>query len=96
MSGVITNGVQYEHCCHCGDFVPLDELNYGHSTKWPDHNAVDLCDDCFESNRKHYIHRFTVVSNWRWVLWSDALSADASLTQYSKLTADLMANAKYT
>ena len=47
MSGVILeDGVQWEHCNHCGGWVRFDEIISGPSPKWPEHPFVDLCPDC--------------------------------------------------
>jgi len=48
MSGVIDkSGQQWEHCCHCGEFVKFEELMVGYSPKWPNHAYVDLCPKCY-------------------------------------------------
>jgi hypothetical protein len=91
MSGVIDKtGQQWEHCCQCGDFTKLEELHYAYSPAWPKYMAVDLCDACFNKNHKHYTHRFTVINNWKHVLWSDAMAEDASLIQYRALNPKLI------
>lgn len=46
MSGVLTDGVQYEHCSHCEQMVDINTLEYGPSFRWPEHEAVDLCPRC--------------------------------------------------
>ena len=46
MSGVIDKYGQWEHCCHCGDFVLIQDLVIGYSPKWPDYEWVDLCKKC--------------------------------------------------
>ena len=49
MSGVIDkSGVQWEHCCHCGEFVKIQDLEYGFSPKWPNYKNVDLCPKCYK------------------------------------------------
>lgn len=55
MSGVIVDGVQYEHCCQCGKYVKLSELVFGEVRsdlvrRWPEpeHDMLDLCTDCAE------------------------------------------------
>lgn len=53
MSGVIMNGVQYEHCCQCGKYVKLSELVYGKVRsdlvrRWPQYEMQDLCTECVE------------------------------------------------
>lgn len=50
MSGVITKHGQYEHCCHCGAFVLIQDLEIGYSPKWPEWDTVDLCPRCYLSN----------------------------------------------
>jgi len=47
MSGVITKSGQYEHCCHCGAFVLIQDLKIGYSPKWPEWENVDLCPKCY-------------------------------------------------
>lgn len=47
MSGVVdSTGQQWEHCNHCGDFVEIEKLKTGYSTRWPAHDWVDLCKAC--------------------------------------------------
>lgn len=53
MSGVIMEGVQYEHCCQCGKFVALSELLYAKvrsdlTPRWPQYEMQDLCTECAE------------------------------------------------
>jgi hypothetical protein len=48
MSGVIVDGQQWEHCCHCGEFIRIQDLTVGFSPKWPDYEDVDLCYKCAE------------------------------------------------
>ena len=53
MSGVIIDGVQYEHCCQCGKFVELSELLYAKvrsdlTPRWPQYELQDLCTECAE------------------------------------------------
>ena len=53
MSGVIIDGVQYEHCCQCGKFVKLSELLYAKvrsdlTPRWPQYEMQDLCTNCAE------------------------------------------------
>lgn len=53
MSGVIMNGVQYEHCCQCGKFVALSKLLYAKvrsdlTPRWPQYEMQDLCTECAE------------------------------------------------
>lgn len=53
MSGVIIDGVQYEHCCQCGKFVKLSELLYAKvrsdlTPRWPQCEMQDLCTECAE------------------------------------------------
>lgn len=45
MSGVVIDGVQWERCNGCGEFVLIDELRYEQPT---DHFPYgrDLCGDC--------------------------------------------------
>ena len=53
MSGVIMDGVQYEHCCQCGKFVKFSELVYAKvrsdlTPRWPQYEMQDLCSNCAE------------------------------------------------
>lgn len=53
MSGVIMDGVQYEHCCQCGKFVALSKLLYAKvrsdlTPRWPQYEMQDLCTECAE------------------------------------------------
>lgn len=53
MSGVIMDGVQYEHCCQCGRFIKLSELLYAKvrsdlTPRWPQYEMQDLCTECAE------------------------------------------------
>ena len=53
MSGVIIDGVQYEHCCQCGKFVKFSELFYAKvrsdlTPRWPQYEMQDLCSNCAE------------------------------------------------
>lgn len=53
MSGVIVDGVQYEHCCQCGKFVKFSELLYAKvrsdlTPRWPQYEMQDLCTNCAE------------------------------------------------
>jgi hypothetical protein len=51
MSGIIdSTGQQWEHCNHCGDFVEIQKLKTGWSSKWPDYEFVDLCVKCKKLN----------------------------------------------
>lgn len=46
MSGVIDqNGVQWEHCSHCTDFIRIERLGYVKPcSKFPD--GADICANC--------------------------------------------------
>lgn len=53
MSGVIMDGVQYEHCCQCGKFVAFSKLLYAKvrsdlTPRWPQYEMQDLCTECAE------------------------------------------------
>ena len=63
MSGVIgTDGVQWEHCNHCGDWVRFEDLQYGPSSKWPEYKEVNLCPTCYEKE-------VMTPTQWRRVMW---------------------------
>lgn len=47
MSGVIDDdGQQWEHCNHCGEFIEIEKLRPGWSTRHTEWDAVDLCPKC--------------------------------------------------
>ena len=59
MSGVIIDGVQYEHCCQCGKFVKFSELVFGEvrsdlTPRWPQYEMQDLCTECVEPIEKSF------------------------------------------
>jgi formylmethanofuran dehydrogenase subunit E len=62
MSGVIdSKGVQWEHCNHCGDFVPLPELAYEHSSPAFKHGRM-LCIVCVNENEA--VADFDIPASW--------------------------------
>lgn len=61
MSGVVVDGVQWEHCCEYGTFVKLSNLGYlPPSAEFP--HGRDLCIAC--SNKAENLQNVVPAADW--------------------------------
>lgn len=67
MAGVITDGVQWEHCNGCGEYVRLTNLGWLKPTAKQPH-GLDLCVRCVDTLIRTRIAKFSEIKpaqSWR-------------------------------
>lgn len=64
MSGVVIDGVQWEHCCKCSKWVRLENLGYLPPVKaYP--SGLDLCIVCANALPQRLLRKVKPAPNWQ-------------------------------
>lgn len=69
MSGVVIDGVQWEHCAGCRDWVRIENLGFLKPTKARPHQHADLCVECVDTLIQTRVARFEdIIPARTWVV----------------------------